>query len=311
MKNPRIPMTSLNSKEQDLILVVGATGDLGGEITRNLLLQNRNVRILIRSHSNYQSLVEAGAQPILGDLKDLDSLKEACKDVKILITTATATQRKEPDNPVTVDLEGNRSLIDAAKSCGVRQFIFTSLSIADVNSPVLFVQAKAKTEDYLRESKLPFTIVASNAFMETWIALPIGIPAVMDKTVIVVGEGKRKHSFISLKDVAKFIISSIDNPKAINQRLVIGGPKPLSFLESIAIFEDALKRKIPTKTVAIGEPVPGLPQLMAEMLAGLNFFDSAIEMEELSKTFGIKLVSMAEFAQEYVRNFGDNSPKKF
>lgn len=293
-------MTAENN--QDLILIVGSTGDLGGTITRTLLKSGKNVRILVRPQSNYQPLVQQGAQAILGDLKNPASLNEACKGVQFLITTATATKRGGLDTAITVDLEGNHNLIDAAKGAGVKQFIFTSLSIADPKSPVPFVQAKAKSEDYLRSSSIPYTIVAPNAFMETWIALPVGIPAITGQSITIVGEGKRKHSFISLNDVAKFMIASINNPTAINQRIVIGGPKPYSMLDSVAVFEKVLNRQIPVTHVNPGEPVPGLPTLMSEMLAGLNFFESPIEMDELSKLYGVELISMEDFAKEFVES---------
>jgi len=290
------------NNQEDRILIVGSTGDLGGTITRSLLGKGKNVRILVRPQSNYQPLVQAGAQAVLGDLKNPASLNAACKGVQFLITTATATKRGGSDTATTVDLEGNHNLIDAAKRAGVKQFIFTSLSIADPNSPVPFVQAKAKTENYLRSSNIPYTIVASNAFMETWIALPVGIPAITGQNVTIVGEGKRKHSFISLNDVAKFMIASINNPKAINQRIVIGGPKPYSMLDSVAVFEKVLNRQIPINHVAPGEPVPGFPTLISEMLAGLNFFDSPIEMGEISKQYGVELTSMEDFAKKFVES---------
>jgi uncharacterized protein YbjT (DUF2867 family) len=144
--------------------------------------------------------------------------------------------------------------------------------------------------------------------METWIALAVGIPAVTGQSVTIVGEGKTKHSFISLNDVAKFIVASLNNDKAINQRLVIGGPKPLSILESVEVFEKVLNRQIQIKHVAPDEPVPGLPTLITEMLAGLNFFESPIEMNELSKIYGVDLTSMEDFAKKFVQNFKAMKP---
>src|SRR4029434_4735357 len=52
-----------------MILLVGATGLVGGMIARRLLGQGLAVRILVRPGSDYHSLVEAGAQPVAGDLK--------------------------------------------------------------------------------------------------------------------------------------------------------------------------------------------------------------------------------------------------
>src|SRR5262245_35932249 len=60
-----------------MILVVGATGFVGGMITRTLLQQARPVRILVRRGSDYQPFVDAGAEPSLGDLKDPTSLAAA------------------------------------------------------------------------------------------------------------------------------------------------------------------------------------------------------------------------------------------
>ena len=62
-----------------MILVVGATGALGGLIARRLLADGRKVRILVRPGSTYQPLVAAGAEAIIGDLKEPSSLRAACQ----------------------------------------------------------------------------------------------------------------------------------------------------------------------------------------------------------------------------------------
>jgi uncharacterized protein YbjT (DUF2867 family) len=60
-----------------MILVVGATGALGGLIARRLLATGRKVRILVRPGSTYQPLVAAGAEAIIGDLKEPLDMREA------------------------------------------------------------------------------------------------------------------------------------------------------------------------------------------------------------------------------------------
>ncbi len=280
-----------------MILVVGATGNLGGAVTRMLLAQGQPVRILARSQSNYQLLVEAGAQVVLGDLKQRDSLDAACQGVDTVITTANTAARGGEDTVQTVDLEGNRHLIDEACAAGVKQFIFVSVLAADANSPVPFIQAKGKTEDYLRASGLPYTIIAPNAYMEIWIAGVVGMPAMMGQPVTIVGGGRRKHSFISAGDVAAFILAAIGNPAAINQKLLLGGPHPLSFRDAVAIYERVLGHQIQVRSVAPGEPVPGLPEMMAQLLAGLDTYDSPIDMTETARTFGIQLTPLEEVAR--------------
>jgi uncharacterized protein YbjT (DUF2867 family) len=280
-----------------MILVVGATGNLGGVVTRMLLAQGQPVRILARSQSHYQPLAEAGAQVVLGDLKQRSSLDPACEGVDTVITTANSATRGGEDNPQTVDLQGNRHLIDAAKAAGVNQFIFVSVLGADPTSSIPFIQAKGQTEDYLRESGIPYTILAPNGYMEVMVAGVVGMPAMMGQPVTIVGGGRRKHSLISASDVAAFILAAIGNPAAINQKLLLGGPQPLSFRDAVAIYERVLGHQIPIRSVAPGEPVPGLPQMVAHLLAGLDTYDSPIEMTETARTFGIQLTPLEEVAR--------------
>ena len=261
-----------SKKDENLILVAGATGDLGSAVAHTLLSKAKPVRVLVRQHSNYQPLIIAGATSAMGDLKNRPSLDIALRGVKTVITTATSAKRGGDDNPTTVDLIGNRNLIEAAKAAEVKQFIFVSANIADPKSPIPLMQAKGITEDNLRASGIPYTIIAPDAFMEVWIALVVGAPALAGQPVTFIGTGIRKHSFISAADVAKFIIASIDNPKAINQKLVIGGPKPLSFREAAAIFEQTVGRKIPIQSVAPGQPVPGFPDAMAQFIGGFDSY---------------------------------------
>src|SRR5512139_885326 len=145
-----------------MILVVGATGRLGGTIARRLLEQGKGVRILVRHNSPSEelakqglatsalSLIEAGAQPVYGDLKDRASLDPACAGIETVITTANSVLRGGEDNLQTVDVQGNRNLIDAARAAGVQQFIFTSALGADANHPFPLFQAKGVTDAYLR-----------------------------------------------------------------------------------------------------------------------------------------------------------------
>jgi uncharacterized protein YbjT (DUF2867 family) len=281
-----------------MILVVGATGNLGGAVTAMLLDQHHPVRILVRPQSDYSALMEAGAQVVMGDLKDPGSLEAACQGIETVITTANAGFRAGEDTPETVDTQGNRHLIDAAKAAGVKQFIFVSTIIADIHSPIPIAQAKGKTEAYLRESGVPYTIIVPNAFMEMSLVMFVGMPAILGEPVTIVGEGYRKHSFVSMQDVAAFIVAAIGNPAAINQRLLLGGPEALSFRDAVAAYERALGREIVIKNAALGEPVPGMPQIAVNILGGLDMFDSPMDTADLARAFGVRLTLLEEVIQK-------------
>ena len=72
-----------------MILVAGATGQLGGFVTRRLLANGEPVRVLVREGSPWQAMQTAGAQISLGDLKNRATLDAACAGVDVVITTAT------------------------------------------------------------------------------------------------------------------------------------------------------------------------------------------------------------------------------
>ena len=128
----------------------------------------------------------------------------------------------------------------------------------------------------------------------------VGMPALQGRPVTLVGEGRRRHSFVSNRDVAAFAVAALDHQPARNEYLAIGGPEPLTWLDVIATYERGLDRSIPVEFVAIGEPVPGLPDPMPQMMAGMETYDTAIEMEETSRTFGVPLTTLETFVREQV-----------
>jgi NADH dehydrogenase len=135
--------------------------------------------------------------------------------------------------------------------------------------------------------------------MEIWAAVVVGMPALQDRPVILVGEGRRRHSFISNRDVAAFAVAAVDHPAARNRYLALGGPEALSWRDVVATYERVLGRSISVEFVAMGEPVP-LPDPMPWILAGMETYDSAIEMAEISRTFDVPLRRLETFVREQV-----------
>ena len=295
-----------------MILVAGATGVVGGMIARGLLEQGKEVRVLVRRDSpssqlvqrglatSAETLIETGAQPVHGDLRDRASLDAALEGVETVISTANSALRGGADNPQSVDLDGNRNLIEGARDAGVEHFVFVSLLGAAPDHPAPFLRAKGQSEASLRESGMGYTILAPTAFMELWASMVVGMPALQGQPVTLVGEGRRRHSFVSNRNVAAFAVNAVDNPAALNRHLAIGGPEALTWREVVATYERALERSIPVKFVAMGEPVPGLPEPMPVMLAGMETYDSVVEMEETSRTFGVPLTTLETFVREQV-----------
>src|SRR3712207_7328903 len=88
-----------------MVLVVGATGVVGGMITRRLLERGDEVRILVRTNSpseqlaregratSAEELIAAGASPAYGDMRHLTSLDAALEGVRAVVSTAISVGR--------------------------------------------------------------------------------------------------------------------------------------------------------------------------------------------------------------------------
>ncbi len=275
-----------------MILVVGATGMVGGMILDGLLAQERRVRALVRSPDSAESLEARGAETAIGDLKDRASLGRACEGVEIVVTTANSASRGGDDNPQTVEEQGNRNLVDAARAAGVRHVAFTSALGSDLNSQVPLLRGKAIAEQYLKESGLTYTILMPNLFMEIWCPNIVGRAVQAGRPVTLVGEGRRKHSMISAADVASFAVAAAGNERAYDRVLVLGGPEPVSWHDVIAAYQRVSGRQIDVRYVPSGEPLPGYPDFVSGFMNLLESYDSVIHMDSLAHEFGVRQVSL-------------------
>lgn len=240
-----------------------------------------------------QTLIDRGAQPVYGDMKDRASLDKALAGADTVITTANSVLRGGADTVETVDLQGNHNLVAAAQVAGVRRIIFTSVLGADSTSTIPLVRYKAQAETALRESGISYTILAPNLFAEVWIGAVVGAPLQAGQPVTLVGEARRKHAFVSLVDVAAFAVAAVDNPAARNVTIPIAGPQGLSWREVVALAGQVLGQELPVIFVQPGEPVPFVPEAVQQSLAVQNTYDSVIPMGEIAAAYGVTLTPMS------------------
>lgn len=283
-----------------MVLLAGGTGQLGGRIARELLSKGVKVRALCRRGSAYGALQRMGAEIAIGDLEDPSSLSSACAGADTVVTTANAARRGGGDTVEAIDVTGIRAIIDAAARAGTGHFVFTSVYGASVHSPIAFVKAKAGNEEYLEASGMAWTVLAPNAFMESWPGKVVGLPAVANREVVLVGEGRRRHAYIAEHDAAQFAVAAIMNPAARNRRLEVGGPKAVSWPDVVQTYEAALGRSIPVRHVAPGEHVEGILDVLLSRLAWYDQFDSDFDTSALAAEFGVTQTPLAAWVRAWV-----------
>ncbi len=296
-----------------MILVVGATGLLGGRITCLLLYSGREVRILVRRNSpsealskqslatTAQSLIQAGAQPVYGDLTDPVSLDAACQGVDTVITTATAALRGGKDTLDAVDLKGTLNLIAAAKKAGVRHFIYTSALARNINIPGL-PQFKALCENAVKDSGMEYTILRPSCLEETWVGQVVGVPARVRQPVTLMGKGDHKQNFVWDGDVAAYAVASIDDPRAKNREIDIGGPASYTWTEVVSAAEKYLECSLPVQFVPLGSPLPLLHPIFGILMTGAEMSESYVDMSRTAAEFGIAVTPLEVGMQKIFRS---------
>jgi uncharacterized protein YbjT (DUF2867 family) len=294
-----------NTPRHETVFVVGATGFLGMEICRQLIEANKKVKGLVRTTSDpakVQALKDMGVETIVGDIKERSSLMPGCQVSDAVISTATSTiSRQEGDSIETVDEAGQLNLVDAAITGGVKKFVFISFTGAPGDVPLQ--DAKRAVEKKLSESKLEFTILRANIFMEIWLSPMLGFDYPNAKATIY-GTGENKISWISLKDVATFAMASLDNPTAKNATIEIGGPEELSYLEVVRIFEEQGGKPFTVQHVpesALMAQRDAATDSMSKSFACLMLNlaqGTVVKMRKVLQDFPIQLTSVQDYARQ-------------
>lgn len=264
-----------------MILVCGATGELGGRITTLLAHQGQAVRALVRPATDATALESLGVSVVRGDLRDPDSLPRALDGVDTVVTTANAISRilagKTDLTIGAVDGLGNLNLIRAAKRAGVERFVF--LSAAGIGDEMArlspLVAAKWAAEKALRETSMRLVLVRPDMFQEVWLAPMTGIDPAAGKALIY-GVGESPARYVAIDDVAALCahLATAPDPAEVVE---FGGPEELTRMEAVAAFEEAWGktmhvRHVPRPMLSVGHHVLGRIKPEMASLMGMALY---------------------------------------
>jgi len=296
-----------------VILVVGGTGLLGGRVVNRLLDRGTPVRVLTRTPDSERAVAlrERGAEIFKGDLCDPPSCVPALVGVDRLVLSAHALAGpgvSRENNPHTCDRDGVHALIDAAKDAGVRHVVYISIAGAAPDATLEFARIKYETEFHLRASGVSWTIIRPAAFMEFW-AQMIGGPVIRGEKTMVFGDGENPVNFVSVDDVAEFVMIALDDPAASGCTLTIGGPEDFTLNQVVDIFAAAAGvepkvQKTPvvmmkTLSAVLGPFNPGLSRQMAGGV-WMATSDQCIDTTEVLARYPVRLTRLQDLAARMV-----------
>jgi uncharacterized protein YbjT (DUF2867 family) len=233
-----------------MVLVIGATGDLGSQVVRALRGAGTPVRCLVRQGSPYFWLNDTGAGYLFGDLREPDTLRRACDGVRWVVACAGLRTEGRASHHDNVTRAGHKALWRAARSAGVERVVYVSCLGAGRIPDSPAHQARAEAESALQSSGLEHVILRPSLFATTFaLAARYGAE---HGWVPMLGAGDNPVSPIGVHDVALAAVASLDLPGLRDRVIELGGPMVLSYREAL---EQAL--------LAVGapdaslRPVPG------------------------------------------------------
>jgi uncharacterized protein YbjT (DUF2867 family) len=141
--------------------------------------------------------------------------------------------------------------------------------------------------------------------MEAWLSPALGFDPVQGRARIY-GSGEKKVSYISAVDVAGFAVAAATKKLERHTTLEMGGPEPLSQLDAVHIFEDALQKKfaldyVPLEAVQeqYRSAVDPLRKTFAALTLGYAKGDEIPGASALAKEYGIPQRSVADHAASF------------
>jgi len=287
-----------------MILVVGSTGAVGGTVCRLLSSAGHEIRALVRGTSDLDAIDELGhmgADIAIGDLKDSNSLAAACEGVSTVISTASSmVHRQEGDSIATVDRNGQLDLMSVAAESGVDHAIFVSFH--DMAEQFPLQDAKRAVEMQLQRGEMAYTIFQPTFFMEVWLGTHLGFDAQNAKARLY-GSGENRVPWISLVDVAKFVVAAVENPNARNKTIELGGPDHLSPLEVVKLFEKVAGKPFSTELVpesALRAQLAAATNSLEKSFAGLMLGyhqGFSVDMGEVLRVMPVEQTSLEEYAE--------------
>jgi uncharacterized protein YbjT (DUF2867 family) len=195
--------------DRPVVLVAGATGETGIHIVRALAAKGYAVRGLVRDPIKAKSQNGELAEWMLGDVRDPANLKQVFAGVSYAVSAIGSRERDGPNNFENIDWLGNRNLIDAAKTAGIKHFVLMTSGSAGVDAidpnPRQFAGRiwKGKAEDYLRSSGLSYTVVAPGGLRNY---------AGGEKGILLRPRNQYAIGVIARDDVAAVMVECLTNP---------------------------------------------------------------------------------------------------
>lgn len=265
------------------VLVIGANGYLGSHVTRQLVNDGQDVRVMVRDGANTMGIDDLKTVRFVGDIWNDDVLREAMAgcDVVYYCVVDTRGWLKDPAPLFRTNVEGTRNVLEVAKDAGVRRFIFTSSyvtvgrkrgRVATEDDTIIdrgltpYVRSRVQAEElvlqYAREHGLPAIAmcVSTTYGGRDWGRTPHG--------AIIAGAAFGKLPFV-MKGIELEAVGVEDAARALILAAEKGNPGE-RYLISEKMITNAEVAGIAAEAAGVAPPGKALPLAMSYALAAMG-----------------------------------------
>ena len=230
------------------VLISGATGTLGRQVARRGIDEGHDVYCLVRNIRKATFLKEWGANLILADLRNPESLKNALRGMDAVIDCSTA-RPTDSEGIRIIDWDCKVSFIQAAEAAGIQRFVFFSIMNSEKYPHVPMMDIKRCTEKFLLESKLDATILRLGGFYQGLIS-QYAIP-ILDQQQVWISKNASPIAHMDTQDVAKFAIKALTLESTANQSFDLAGPRAWSPKDIVSLCEKLSEKKAKTTQLPV------------------------------------------------------------
>jgi len=244
----------------ETLLITGATGRQGGAVLRHLLKQRGwKLRALVHRADprGVDGLKQQGVEFVQGDLEDVSSLEAAVRGVYGVYSVqnfwAVGAKR---------EVQQGKNLAAVAKKAGVQHLVYSSVGGAERKTGIPHWESKWEIENYIRQLKLPTTIIRPVSFMETYHILEVEVGILKGKLADAVRADK-PYQTIASDDIGAFAALAFARPKDfVGLELEIAGSE-LTNPEAAKVF-----------SLVMGKPIKfqKLPLPIVRIFLGKEFY---------------------------------------
>jgi uncharacterized protein YbjT (DUF2867 family) len=222
-----------------MVVVFGASSRQGQAQVGEALAVGHHVRAATRNPAIFAGSKEAALEVVPADYLDPASLDDVCRGAQVVFF-----QPPQFGGPDTIRTQVD-NVAAAAKRADVELAVYNSTMWApDEPCGEPGYDNVLALENLFVSHGSPVVVFRPVLFMDNLQTL-FAKPAL-------VGEGVYRYchrpglmaTWISLEDVAKFMVAAIDRPDLIGERLVIGGPERLAIEEVLAILSPLVGKTI-------------------------------------------------------------------